>query len=76
MKIINKTAEDLFEALSKTYKPTYGPDNSIIYKVKLICGQTEVFFKGMIGQVNNQVVVVDVGGNRYLLQETDSVFLV
>lgn len=73
---INKTANDIFEALTSKYKPTRGPNNSTIYRVKLARGQTEVFLTGMIGQADNQVVVVDVDGNRYLLQETDSVFAI
>lgn len=71
MKTINKTATDIFDALTSKYKSTRGQDNSKIYRVKLIRGQTEVFLTGMIGQSNNNVIVVDLQGNRYLLEETD-----
>jgi hypothetical protein len=76
MKTINKTAADIFDALAVTYKSTKGPNNSRIYKVKLIRGQTEVFLTGMVGQANNQVEVVDINQNRYLLQETDLIVAV
>lgn len=71
MNTINKTPNSIFYALTSKYKPVRGPDNSTIYRIKLVRGQTEVFLTGMIGQTNDQVVVVDVQGNKYLLEETD-----